>query len=203
MVYFVTTASLMITVALCVLVGRRGLSSFGWKQWALRVVAALPLLASGPLHFIRTALLATIIPPFFPYRPQLVLFTGVLELAGAIGLLLPRFTRLASACLAVLMIAIFPANVYGANQTVGGLHLPSVPVRLAMQVIYIVLLLMAGWGIPRHPKTLIENGCPSYCQLRHALRTSHGRTIHLASRRPAVPLGNNEGWVPHSSRLLA
>lgn len=86
---------------------------------------------------------------FFPYRPQLVLFTGGLELAGAIGLLLPRFTRLASACLAVLMIAIFPANVYGANQTVGGLHLPSVPVRLAMQVVYIVLLLMAGWGIPR------------------------------------------------------
>jgi uncharacterized membrane protein len=149
MVYFVTTASLMITVALCVFVGRRGLSSFGWGQWVLRGIVALPLLASGPLHFTRTALFATIIPPFFPYRPQLVLLTGMLELAGAVGILWPRFTRLASACLAILMIAIFPANVYGANQTVGGLHLPSVPVRLAMQVIYIVLLLMAGWGIPR------------------------------------------------------
>ena len=151
MVYFITTASLMITVALCVLVGRRGLSSFGWKQWALRVVAALPLLASGPLHFIRTALLASIIPPFFPYRPQLVLFTGVLELAER-WLFVSGFTRLASACLAVLMITIFPANVYGADQTVGGLHLPSVPVRLAMQVLYIVLLLMAGWGVPRTQK---------------------------------------------------
>jgi uncharacterized membrane protein len=149
MVYFVTTASLMITVALCVFVGRRGLSSFGWGQWVLRGIVALPLLASGPLHFTRTALFATIIPPFFLYRPQLVLLTGMLELAGAVGILWPRFTRLASACLAILMIAIFPANVYGANQTVGGLHLPSVPVRLAMQVIYIVLLLMAGWGIPR------------------------------------------------------
>jgi uncharacterized membrane protein len=152
MVYFITTASLMITLALCVLVGRGGLSSFGWKQWALRVGVALPLLASGPLHFIRTALMATIVPPLFSYRPQLVLLTGGLELAGAIGLLLPRFTPLASACLAVLMIAIFPANVYGANQTVGGLHMPSVSVRLAMQVIYIVLLLMAGWGIPGRPK---------------------------------------------------
>jgi uncharacterized membrane protein len=55
----------------------------------------------------------------------------------------------ASACLAVLMIVIFPANVYAANQTVGGLHMPSVQVRLAMQVIYIVLLLMAGWGVPQ------------------------------------------------------
>jgi len=152
MVYFITTLSLMITLALCVLVGRGGRASFGWKQWALRVVVALPLLASGPLHFIRTALMATIVPPFFPYRPQLVLLTGVLELAGAIGLLLPRFTRLASACLVVLMIAIFPANVYGANQSVGGLHMPSVPVRLTMQVIYIVLLLIAGWGIPRRQK---------------------------------------------------
>lgn len=149
MVYFITTACLMTTLALCVLVGRRGQFSFGWMQWALRVIAALPLLLSGPLHFIRTGLMATIIPPFFPYRPQLVLLTGVLELAGAIGLLWPRFARLASACLAVLMIAIFPANVYGANQTVGGLHLPSVPVRLAMQVLYIVLLLVAGWGFPR------------------------------------------------------
>jgi hypothetical protein len=39
--------------------------------------------------------------------------------------------------------------VYAANQTVGGLDMPSVPVRLAMQVVYIVLLLMAGWGVPR------------------------------------------------------
>jgi uncharacterized membrane protein len=149
MVYSITSLILLATVVGFFVAARRGLAPFGWVQWVLRVVAALPLLASGPLHFIRTALLATIIPPFFPYRPQLVLLTGVLELAGAIGLLLPRFTRLASACLAVLMIAIFPANVYGANQTVGGLHLPSVPVRLAMQVVYIVLLLLAGWGIPR------------------------------------------------------
>lgn len=46
------------------------------------------------------------------------------------------------------MIAVFPANVYAANQTVDGLHMPSVPVRLTMQVIYIILVLVAGWGIP-------------------------------------------------------
>ncbi len=153
MVYFITTAVLIITVAACFLWGRRGWAPFGWMQWVLRVVVALPLLGSAPLHFIRTSLLASIIPPFFPYRPQLVLLTGVLELAGAIGLLWPRFTRLASACLAVLMVAIFPANVYCANHTVGGLHLPSVRVRLAMQVIYIVLMLVAGWGIP-HRKSV-------------------------------------------------
>jgi uncharacterized membrane protein len=154
MVYSITTVILLITVAAWFVWAHKGLSSFGWKQWMLRAVAALPLLASGLLHFTRTALLATIIPPFFPYRPQLVLLSGALELAGAIGLLLPAFTRLASACLAVLMIALFPANVYAANQSVGGLHMPSVPVRLAMQIIYIVLLLIAGWGIPRRAERL-------------------------------------------------
>lgn len=154
MVYFVTTAVLVVTLILCVFAGRRGLSSFGWLQWVLRGLVALPLLASGCLHFTRTALFATIIPPFFPYRHQLVLVSGVMELAGAVGLLLPGFTRLASICLALLMIAIFPANVYAANQVIGGLHMPGVPVRTAMQVIYIVLLLMAGWGIPRRRERL-------------------------------------------------
>jgi uncharacterized membrane protein len=151
MVYLITTATLIATVAGFLWWARRGVSAFGWLQWALRVIAVLPLLTSGVLHFTRTALMASIIPPSFPDRPQLVLLTGVLEFAGAVGLLLPAFTRVASACLAVFMIAIFPANVYAANQTVGGLHMPSVPVRLAMQVVYILLLLVAGWGIPRRP----------------------------------------------------
>ena len=151
MVYFITTAILMATVAGFVLGARRGLSAFGWLQWVLRVLAALPLLASGVLHFTRTALMASMIPPVFPDHPRLVLLTGVFELAGAVGLLLPPFTRAASASLAVLMIVIFPANVVVAGQTIGGLHMPSVPVRLAMQVVYILLLLVAGWGIPRRP----------------------------------------------------
>ena len=131
------------------LLARRGLSPFGRMQWVLRVIVALPLLVSGVVHFTNTAVMATIIPPFFPYPTQLVLVSGVLELAGGVGLLLPAFTRLASACLAVLMIVIFPANVYAAGRNVGGLHMPSVPVRLALQMIYILLLLTAGWGVPR------------------------------------------------------
>ena len=126
MVYSMSSAVLIATVAAYFLLARRGLFTFGWIQWALRVIAALPLLASGLLHLTRTALLATIIPPFFPYRPQLVLLSGAMELAGAIGLLLPAFTRPASLCLALMMVAIFPANIYAANQVVGGLHMPSV-----------------------------------------------------------------------------
>ena len=148
-VYCITTAILLTTVAAYFLWTRGGRSSFGRMQWILRVLVALPLLVSGLGHFLRTNLMATIIPPFFSYRPQLVLLSGAMEIAGAVGLLLPAFSPAASGCLAILMIAVFPANVYAANQSVGGLHMPSVPVRLAMQVAYVLLLLIAGWGVPR------------------------------------------------------
>jgi uncharacterized membrane protein len=147
MVYWVTTSILIMTVAAFFVWGRWGLSSFGWMQWVLRVVVVLPLVVSGIGHFTRTAMFATIVPPLLPYRLQLVLVSGAMELAGALGLLLPAFTRIASVCLAVLMIAIFPANVYAAGEVVGSLRMPSVPVRLAMQVVYILLLLIAGCGV--------------------------------------------------------
>ena len=150
MVYFLTTVVLVSTVACYFLWGRKGLFPFGRVQWILRVLVALPLLVSGTAHFTRTALMAMIIPPFLPYHSQLVLVSGALELAGAVALLLPAFTRVASACLTLLMIAVFPANVYAANKYVGGLHMPGVPVRLAMQVVYILLLLIAGWGVAKH-----------------------------------------------------
>jgi uncharacterized membrane protein len=150
MVYFITTAVLISTIASYFLWGRKGLFPFGRLQWIVRAVVALPLLVSGIAHFTRTTLMAMIVPPFLPCHSQLVLVSGALELAGAIGLLLPAFTRAASACLALLMIAVFPANVYAANKYVGGLHMPSVPVRLALQVVYILLLLVAGWGVAKH-----------------------------------------------------
>ncbi len=79
--------------------------------------------------------------------------SGIFELAGAIGLLLSRTSRGASVCLAVMMIAVFPANIYAAGQTIGGLRMPGVPLRTALQMIYIVLLLVAGWGVPRLTRT--------------------------------------------------
>jgi len=79
----------------------------------------------------------------------LVVLSGLLELAGAAGLWLPRTERSASLSIALLMIAVFPANIYAAGQTVHGLRMPPLAPRLLMQVIYIALVLMAGWGRPR------------------------------------------------------
>jgi len=149
--YFLPIAALVLTVVAFFVLARGRFVPFGRWQKVLRVVVALPLFVSGVGHIIRMEMFASIVPPIFPQRELLVILTGIFELAGAIGLLLSRSTRMASTCLCILMIAVFPANIYMANREVGGLHMPSVPVRTVLQAVYIVLLLASGWGIPgRH-----------------------------------------------------
>lgn len=130
--------------------GRGNFAPFGITQIVLRILAAAPLLFSGIfLHFFRTSATAGIIPPVFPARLFLAILTGILEIAGAIGLFVPRLRRSAALWIAILMVAVFPANVYVAGKVVDGLQMPSVAVRLAMQVVYILLVLLAGYGLPQ------------------------------------------------------
>jgi len=147
--YAIPISLLVLTIAAFFALGRRGFASFGAMQSVLRVLAALPLVVSGVLlHFIRMQVTASIIPPAFPTRPFLVVVTGLLEIAGAIGLFLPKASRAAAFWIAIMMVAIFPANVYVAGKVVGGIQMPGVAVRTAMQIVYIVGVLLAGFGRP-------------------------------------------------------
>ncbi|RRA48648.1 DoxX family membrane protein [Acidipila sp. EB88] len=114
----------------------------------VRCIAAAPLVASGIVHLARPSVFTSLLPPPLPQQPWLIVVTGLPELLGAAGLFLPSTRRAAALSLAVFMIAIFPANVYVAGKTVGGLTMPEVPLRTSMQAAYIVLLLVAGWGLP-------------------------------------------------------
>ncbi len=76
------------------------------------------------------------------------MLTGVPELLGACGLLVSRTRRPAAICLLAYLLAIFPANIYIAGRTVGGIPMPGVPARTLMQAGYMLLVLAAGWGLP-------------------------------------------------------
>ncbi len=115
----------------------------------LRLAAAVPLVGSGLLHLARPAMFVALLPPPFPRQAWLIVATGIPELLGAAGLFVPRTRKTAAVCLALLMIAITPANIYIAGQTVSGIAMPSIPVRTTMQAVYILLLLAAGWGMPQ------------------------------------------------------
>jgi uncharacterized membrane protein len=147
--YLVPLLILIAAVAAFFALARGRYTSFGVLQLLLRVLAALPLLASAVvLHFVGRNEGTAMIPPVVPSPIFLVLFTGALEILGAVGLFIPQTRRAAALCIAILMVGVFPANIYVAGQTFGGLQMPTVPVRLAMQIVYIWIVLIAGYGLP-------------------------------------------------------
>jgi uncharacterized membrane protein len=149
MIYVLPISLLVLTVLAFFALAGGSYARFGIPQVLLRVLVALPLLVSGVLlHFFRVSLTAAIILPVFPARLFLAVLTGIFEIAGAIGLFVPRVRRRAAFWIAVMMVAVFPANINSAGQIIDGFKFPSVPVRLAMQVVYIALVLLAGYGIP-------------------------------------------------------
>lgn len=76
------------------------------------VLIALGFVAAGVLHFLRPTLYARIIPPFLPFPMALVYISGVTEILGGLGVLVPSLRTWAGLGLIALLIAVFPANLY-------------------------------------------------------------------------------------------
>ncbi|MGC3859604.1 DoxX family protein [Micromonospora chersina] len=120
----------------------------GWHP-ALRVGLALMFLLTASAHFLsRRADLIAMVPPGLPRADLLVTLTGVLELLGALGLLLPATARAAAAGLALLLLAMFPANVSAARRglTLAGRPVTPVGVRTALQVVFVAATLAVVFG---------------------------------------------------------
>lgn len=95
-----------------------GAAGVRWlRPWpvALRGGLAAMFVLTGVAHFagMRAELIA-MVPPGLPAPGLLVTVTGVLELAGAVGLLWTWSAPWAAGGLSALLVAMFPANVYKA-----------------------------------------------------------------------------------------
>ncbi len=102
--------------------------------------------AAGVLHLWNPRPFLSIMPPWVPAPELVVALTGVAELAGAVGLLIPQFRRAAGAGLALYALCVWPANFQHAMQDLShGTGLPAFyhfP-RLAAQPLIIWLALWA------------------------------------------------------------
>ena len=128
--------------------GRAGVAIFEHPGTVLRTGLGLMFLLTASAHWgKRRPDLIRMVPPAFPRPDLLVTITGMLEILGAIGLFIPRTAPAAAICLAVMLIAMFPANVEAArhNLTIAGQRVPSLPVRTAMQVVFVAALAGAAW----------------------------------------------------------
>lgn len=114
------------------------------RPWTvpLRGGLAAMFVLTGGAHFIgMREELITMVPPALPEPGLLVTVTGVLELAGAAGLLLRRTAPLAAACLAALMVAMFPANLYSAVEGLSTDPTDALLPRTLLQVVFVAAAL--------------------------------------------------------------
>ncbi|MGW3786861.1 DoxX family protein [Micromonospora chokoriensis] len=142
--------TLLVGSALARLAGLAGISALdGWHP-ALRVGLALMFTLTAVAHFVgrRRADLITMVPPRLPRPDLLVTATGVLELIGAIGLLVPATARIAAAGLALLMLAMFPANVSAARRrlTLAGRPVTPLAQRTALQLVFVAAAVAISFG---------------------------------------------------------
>src|SRR5215467_3300259 len=118
----------------------------GWWD-ALRFALAAMFLLTASAHWgKRRPDLIRMVPPQLPHPGLLVTISGVLEIAGAIGLLIPSTAPPACICLALLLLALFPANVRAAreNLTIAGHPVPGIMTRTAIQIVFVVALVSAA-----------------------------------------------------------
>ncbi|TFB48994.1 DoxX family protein [Cryobacterium tagatosivorans] len=125
--------------------------TFPGIQLALRLLLALVFVGAGIAHFRpgvqRT--MAAMVPPRLRWsgflNPRnLVIVTGLCELAGGIGLLYPPTIVTSGVCLVVFLALVFPANAYAARhpERFGRVAIPLVP-RLLGQLALMALIVLA------------------------------------------------------------
>ena len=110
-----------------------------WRNAAALALAVMFLfMASAHFTSMRRDLIA-MVPSVFPRPELLVSVTGVLEVLGAVGLLVPATRSVAGIGLILLLVAMFPANVAAARGQVPlrGRPPTPLPLRLSLQLVFI------------------------------------------------------------------
>jgi uncharacterized membrane protein len=82
-----------------------------------RYAAGVLFIGAGTLHFLHPQWYVAIVPPALPAKEAFVAVSGVAEIAGGGGLLIPATRRAAAYGLIALLLAVFPANVYMATDS--------------------------------------------------------------------------------------
>lgn len=116
---------------------------------ALRWLLTAAMVLAGLNHFRVPDVYVAMMPEALPWPLELVYISGVFEVLGGLGLILPRTRRAAGWGLIALFIAVFPANINMAvNQLpLGGQLVPAWALwaRLPLQLVFIAW----AWWVSR------------------------------------------------------
>ena len=114
-------------------------NAVGLARWVFGVL----FVVAGVGHFVATRVYESIMPDYLPAHHGLVLFSGAAEIAGGVGVLVPATRRAAAFGLMVLLIVIFPANLWMVqhSERYAGIPVWALWLRLPLQL----PLLMWAW----------------------------------------------------------
>ena len=118
----------------------------GRARRAALLLLSLSFVGIGALHFVRPDTFEAIVPPWLPAARLLVYVSGVCEILGGLGILLPATRRSAGWGLVALLVAVFPANLHMALEAEHFAATMGTPawalyLRLPFQLVFI------GWAL--------------------------------------------------------
>jgi uncharacterized membrane protein len=114
-----------------------------------RYLLATFFIAAGANHFLTPELYLSMMPPWLPAPEALNLISGAAEIAGSIGMLIPRLRRASAIGLILLLLAVFPANLHLAIHGWPGMDIPgwALWLRLPFQLAFIAWVLFSCPGL--------------------------------------------------------
>jgi uncharacterized membrane protein len=114
----------------------------------LRFACGPFFVVAGVLHFVKPKAYKQIVPPYLPAPEALVYLSGVAEVGGGLGLILPVTRKRAGWWLVATLLGVFPANLHMAQHPE---RYPKVPggetalkARLPLQAVLIAWVISAS-----------------------------------------------------------
>jgi uncharacterized membrane protein len=141
---------LLILILSCLIfqgLGSASIPAFANWQVSARDAQSLMLVFTGISHFtFMKEDFFRMMPPSIPWLGGMVYFTGLCEIAGAVGFLLLEFRRAAAYALIGFFLAVLPANIHAARAgvTLRGKPATSLWLRIPMQMLFIAIAL---WSV--------------------------------------------------------
>jgi uncharacterized membrane protein len=146
MFFFALIAAVTLLAALAGRLGAPGLDRWPAR---MRLGLAVALALAGADHLANPWRYLPMLPEVVPFPRATVLLTGLCEIAGGVGLLVPRPRRLAGIMLALYFVCVFPANIR--NALAGGAGVKGLPVAAASAWYYWLRLgfqpLVVWWAL--------------------------------------------------------
>ena len=110
-----------------------------------RIAMSVMLIFTSIAHFVFYKGMMLMLPPFIPFKRLTVYLTGVIEIAAAVGLLIPQSSYVTGIFLIVFFVLLLPANIYASAKKINlekadysGNGLSYLWFRIPLQMLFII-----------------------------------------------------------------